>query len=120
MIPVGSVVMRACTLYIHIHVHMHTYTCVHTHTQHIHTHTTHTHTMVNIGLGLTIFSQGRSRFEDLTILWVYLPYALFLIVLTGILLLVFSILTCTVNKAGKSSLPFSALFPFHSFNCVHS
>ena len=89
-----------------------------------HTHT-HTHTVTNIGLGLSIFSP-MTRFADLTIFWVYLAFVIFFVVMVGVLLIMFSILTLRAEKDGQHSTSVSVLFPlqlhsqFHSVHCLSS
>ena len=81
---------------------------------HTHTHTyTHTHTVTNIGLGLSIFSP-MTRFEDLTIFWVYLAFVIFFMVMVGVLLIVFSVLTFRADEDGQHSTSVSVLFPLQS------
>ena len=96
---------------------------------------THTHTVTNIGLGLSIFSP-MTRFGNLTIFWVYLAFVIFFVVMVGVLLIVFSILTCQAEEESQHStsvflcfflfsfIPSSTLFtvpvPFHSLSWFHS
>ena len=48
------------------------------------------HTAVNSGLGVSIYSQDKTDFEDLTLLWVYLAYAVFTVVLGCVLFVLFT------------------------------
>ena len=45
---------------------------------------------VNAGIGVSIFSKEKTDFGDLTLLWIYLAFAVFSIVLTCILFAVFT------------------------------
>ena len=67
-----------------------------------------------------------TRFADLTIFWVYLAFVIFFVVMVGVLLIVFSILTFKAEKDGQHSTSVSVLFPlqlhsqFHSVHCPSS
>ena len=49
-----------------------------------------THSAVNAGVGVSIFSQVKSDFADLTLLWIYLAFAVFSVVLGCVLFFVFT------------------------------
>ena len=86
---------------------------------HTHTHT-HTHAVTNIGLGLSIYSSRDSRFGNLTIFWVYLGFVVFFIVMVGVLLVVFSILSFSSDKAGQHFTSVFVLFLLQSHSQFHS
>ena len=48
------------------------------------------HAGVNVGLGVSIFSEEESIFGDLTLLWIYLTFALFTAALAVLLSLLFT------------------------------
>ena len=47
-------------------------------------------TAVNSGVGVSIFSQDKTDFTDLTLLWVFLAFAVFSVVLGCVLFFVFT------------------------------
>lgn len=48
--------------------------------------------VINVGIGLSLFSQGLSRFRDLTILYVYLGYVGMFVVMIVVLFIVYTVI----------------------------
>ena len=59
------------------------------------------YSVTNVGIGLAIFSQRLSRFQDLTIMYVYLGYAGFFLAMVFILFLVYTVIAYTSNEESK-------------------
>ena len=57
--------------------------------------------MTNVGLGLSIFSERLSRFQDLTILYVYLGYVGFFLAMILLLFLIYTIIAYTSSDESE-------------------
>lgn len=57
--------------------------------------------VTNVGIGLAIFSRGLSRFQDLTILYVYLGYIGFFLIMIGILFVIFTVIAYTSSDESE-------------------